>query len=318
MSGVPAVSVLLPVYNPGGYLGTSIESVLAQSFADFEFLIIDDCSTDGSRETIARYARRDSRVRAILHERNEGLAATLNEGLRVARSELVARMDHDDESLPERLRIQVDFMRAHPEVAVAGSFVYHMGATAADDRLVELPETTERIRQTLLSYNCLYHPSVILRRMPVLELGGYRAEFRNGEDYDLWLRVSKRYEVVNIARPLLRYRFVPAGMTLSRKWEQLGYVYLAQAAHQREDDSVEDARELAQQMLVTTDRRYFMGEVAKGTVAELVALRMWWSAVVIAVQFARELGPRRAARLLGGIARSYAGSLSAWRDALPG
>ena len=99
------------------------ESVLAQSFPDFEFLIIDDCSTDGSAGIIREYARRDSRIRVAFHSENIGLPHTLNEGLAMARTNLVARMDHDDESLPDRLRLQVDYMESQPETAVAGTYV---------------------------------------------------------------------------------------------------------------------------------------------------------------------------------------------------
>ncbi len=126
--------------------------------------------------------------------------------------------------MPGRLRAQVEFMRSRPEIVLAGSFVYHMGADRSSDRLVELPMTPRQVAASLQRENCLYHPAVILRRSTVLAAGGYREEFRNAEDYELWLRLARRHDLANIAQPLLRYRFSVSGMTLGRKWEQLRYV----------------------------------------------------------------------------------------------
>src|SRR5205823_4485662 len=122
-------TVLLPVYNAGAPLRQAIESILTQQEKDFEFLIVDDKSSDESPRIIGEYAARDSRIRPIFHAENRGLASTLNEGLERASSDLVLRMDQDDEALPERLSTQVRFMRENPGVTVAGSFVYHMGSS---------------------------------------------------------------------------------------------------------------------------------------------------------------------------------------------
>src|ERR1700685_386485 len=118
-------TVLLPVYNAGRPLSVAIESILGQEEKQFEFLIIDDGSTDESARVIQDYAARDRRVRPIYHAENLGLAATLNQGLELASSDLVVRMDQDDEALPHRIGTQVRFMRENPDIAVAGSFVYH-------------------------------------------------------------------------------------------------------------------------------------------------------------------------------------------------
>ena len=296
------VTVLLPVYNGARTLDVAIRSILRQQLGDFELLVIDDCSTDGSAETIRSWASRDRRIRPVFHERNLGLAATLNEGLRDARAELVARMDQDDEALPERLLVQAEFMESNPRIVVCGSFVYHMGAKRAFDRLVELPVTPEEIRRALVTANCIYHPSVVMRRTPILELGGYRGDFKNAEDYDLWLRVASRYELANVPLPLLRYRFSVDGMTLGRKWEQLYYVHLAQAAAEQPERSLDAAEAVAQRMLAATNRSKFLHIVAEGTVNELVGLHLWRDAVAVATCFAGHIGPRRTARLLARIA----------------
>lgn len=299
------VSVVLPVYNAGSDLRQAVGSILEQEMGEFELIIIDDASTDRSAERIRNYAQADPRVRPVYHSRNAGLSSTLNEGLELARGELVARMDQDDESLPNRLRVQTNFMDAHPEVVVAGSFVYHMGARRERDRLIRFPTDSEEIKRTLLRENCLYHPSVMFRRREILELGGYRPQFRNAEDYDLWLRTSKRFELANIPEPLLRYRFTVSGMTLSRKWEQLYYVYLAVAASVDETGSLEEAEEVARCKLAETNRSQFFTQVAEFTVIELLVLRLWRDAARVGLRFAREMGPRRAARMACDIATLY-------------
>jgi glycosyltransferase involved in cell wall biosynthesis len=291
------VTVLLPVFNAGAPLQRAIESILAQDFADFEFLIIDDASNDGSAEAVRSWAARDSRIRAVFHDANAGLAATLNEGLRLARGELVARMDQDDESLRNRVRVQAEFMRAHPHVVVAGTFVYHMGAKPRYDRLVTFATDAKTIREALRTANPLYHPSVILRRREILDLGGYRDEFRNAEDYDLWLRASKRYDLAVIPEPLLRYRFSPHGMSLGRKWEQLYFVYLAQAANNEGGLPLEEARHVAQRMLEETDREQFLVQVAQATMSELGALRLWRDVATLGERLVRDVGLRAALRV---------------------
>jgi hypothetical protein len=132
----------------------------------------------------------------------------------------------------------------------------------------------------------------MLRRSAVLDAGGYRGEFRNAEDYDLWLRLARTQQLANMPEPLLRYRFSVGGMTLGRKWEQLFYIHLAQAAGSDPDIPLDEAAERARVTIGEVDRRWFMKQVASGTVRELVALRHWRDAVVVAMRFGREVGPR--------------------------
>jgi glycosyltransferase involved in cell wall biosynthesis len=299
-----SITVLLPVYNGARTLSQTLESVLHQEHADFELLVIDDASTDESAAIIREYAGRDARVTAILHQRNAGLSRTLNEGLERAEHELVARIDQDDEAVPQRLGVQKKFLESHPSVAAAGSWIFHMGARPKFDRLVRLPIKHDEIAAILPRENCLYHPSVMLRRSVVLEAGGYRGEFRNAEDYDLWLRLARTHELANVAEPLLRYRFSVDGMTLGRKWEQLFYVHLAQAAGGNRDVSLKEAEARARATLAEVDRRWFLMQVAQGTVRELVALRHWSDAVIVAFRFAQEIGLRPSASLLAEIGRA--------------
>jgi hypothetical protein len=292
---------LLPVYNGAATLREAIESVLAQNEPDFELLVIDDASTDGSAALAEEYRRLDSRVLVVVHGRNRGLAETLNEGLDRARHELVLRMDQDDISLPSRLRIQREYLDTHPGVVVAGSWVFHMGARPEYDRLVELPSTPRQVASRLQHENCLYHPSVALRRSVVLDAGGYSKEFKNAEDYELWLRLARSHDLANVPEPLLRYRFSLGGMTLSRKWEQLYYVHLAQAAHRGTTMGFDEADARASVSLEEVNRRRFMTQVARGTVLELIALHHWRDARRLSLNFAREIGLSGSARLLANL-----------------
>ena len=135
----------------------------------------------------------------------------------------------------------------------------------------------------------------------VLDAGGYRGEFRNAEDYDLWLRLARTHELANLGQPLLRYRFSVDGMTLSRKWEQLFYIHLAQAAAGDPDVPLDEAERRARATFADVDRGWFLMQVAQGTVRELVALRHWRDAVVIVTRFANEIGFRRSASLVAEI-----------------
>jgi glycosyltransferase involved in cell wall biosynthesis len=291
-------SVLFPVYNGGAFLGPAIESILEQDFRDFEVLLIDDCSTDRSAEIIRRYASSDQRIRPVFHRENAGLSATLNEGLKEAHSDLIVRMDQDDVALPRRIGAQLDFMLARPDVAVAGSFVYHMGRRPSDDHLVRLPVEHEEISRTLERENCIYHPSVIMRRQQILDLGGYRAEFRNSEDYDLWLRAAKVHRLANIAEPLLRYRFSVTGMTLSRKWQQTLYMRMAMISGRDPARSLDQVRELAAAELEVLGKEAFLEQVARGTIQELIRLRLTGDALRVLWNFSWQLDRSRTVPLV--------------------
>jgi len=289
-----SVTVLLPVYNGARTLPQAVESILRQDLDEFELLLIDDASTDASAALIRGYAERDRRVTAVVHEQNVGLAATLNEGLEQARHDLVARMDQDDEALPARLRLQREYMTGHRAVVAAGSDVFHMGASPAHDRLIQLPHTPREVARVLPRENCLYHPSVVLRRPEVLAAGGYRSEFKNAEDYELWLRLARTHDLANLPMPLLRYRFSLGGMTLSRKWEQLFYVNLAQEVNRADGIALDEARERATAAMRAVDRRWFMKQVAQGTASELARLQLWREALGLVRAFASDIGPATA------------------------
>ena len=291
------LSVLLPVYNAGKYLEPTIKSILAQDIKDFEFLIINDSSTDESGEVIERLAADRTNVRVIHHQKNMGLSATLNEGLNLSTCRFVVRMDQDDIALPSRLRIQYLFMKSRPHLAAAGSYVYHMGINESFDKLIILPTEPNEIREKLPNANCLYHPAVILDRDKVLEAGGYRPEFKNAEDYDLWLRLSRFHDLANIPIPLLRYRFTLGGMTFGRKWEQLYFALLAQSSHRLYGESSARIEESAKKVYASQDKVHFMTMVAQGTATELFELVYEKNVISFLMRFAKDIGWKKAAEI---------------------
>jgi glycosyltransferase involved in cell wall biosynthesis len=202
----PILSVLMPVHNAEPYLAEAVESILGQTFADFEFLIVDDGSTDRSRAILERYAARDRRIR-LTSRPNTGHSVALNEMLARARGELVARMDADDVALPERFERQVTYLRAHPDVVCIGTAVQMI------DRAGRLlgeahpgMDHAEIQRQAMAGRCPLNHPSVMMRRASLAAVGGYRPEFQPAEDLDLWLRLGEVGLLANLPEPLMRYR----------------------------------------------------------------------------------------------------------------
>lgn len=204
----PTVSVAMSVYNGERFLAEAIESVLAQTLADFELLILDDGSTDSSLEIIQPFAARDLRIRVVSRE-NCGLIASLNELLAMARAPLIARMDADDRCMPERLAKQVAFLDANPDHGVVGSLTRDIDENGAPFPLdtADHPLTHEQfLAHITLKGPLLAHPTVMYRGAVVREAGGYHRAFRHCEDYDLWLRLAHRTRIANLPERLLYYR----------------------------------------------------------------------------------------------------------------
>lgn len=212
------VSVVMSVYNGARYLRRAIESVLAQTYADFEFVIVNDGSKDESGEIIRSY--RDARIRCV-EQANAGLPAALNRGIGLARGAYVARMDADDVSLPTRFAHEVEFLDEHPEYAMVGASCRVIDEAENQKFVMRHPSEDVHIRWLLL-FDCPFvHSTVMFRRQAVEAVGLYRAE--RGycvEDYDLWSRVLMRYKGHNLTEPLLLYRDNPAGISHSKRSTQ--------------------------------------------------------------------------------------------------
>ena len=231
MSSSPAISVVLPVYNAEAYVREAVESILAQSFTDFELIVINDGSTDGSGVILRELAARDTRI--VLVERpNDGLISALNEGIESARAEFIARMDADDVAMPERFALQHARMVKEPELAVLGSLIRWMDRAGNIIELADQPLTPKAIARCLEQGCPVAHPSVMMRRGAVLQVGGYRKAFPHAEDYDLWLRMSDLgYAIANLPQPLLNYREHDANVSVVHRQAQMRSVILAHFAH---------------------------------------------------------------------------------------
>ncbi|MFC1591413.1 glycosyltransferase family 2 protein [Thermodesulfobacteriota bacterium] len=200
----PKITILMPVFNAEKHLLDAMDSILNQTFADFEFLIINDGSADRSCEIISSYA--DARIRLVHNDTNLGVEKTLNKGFTLAKGDYIARMDSDDISLPARLEKQVAFMQAHKHIAVCGTWIETFGAT---HRTHKYPGSHKDICCRLLFETALAHPSVMLRRNVLLQsslLYDETHQYRRAEDYDLWVRISKIFDLANIGEVLLKYR----------------------------------------------------------------------------------------------------------------
>lgn len=210
----PEITVLMPVYNAEQFLREAMDSILNQSFRDFEFLIIDDGSTDASISMIQQY--QDPRIRLIRNEKNMGISPTLNRGIELASSDLIARMDADDISYPNRLQKQYDYMRSHPDCALLSTWAR---VITYDKKFVRMEKYRSNFYYYNLTFECwMYHPTVMFRRKPVMDVGMYSMPF--SEDYDLFWKLSTKYEIGNLAEPLVDYRLSPTSLnTVLRKVE---------------------------------------------------------------------------------------------------
>jgi glycosyltransferase involved in cell wall biosynthesis len=207
MSQGPAVSVLMPIYNAQLTLGEAVDSILAQTFSDFELIVVDDGSTDRSLEMLHQYARLDTRIR-IISRPNTGIAGALNEAINVARGEFIARMDADDISLPTRFEKQVGYLRAHPEIVLLGSRVMLVEPFGTPMYETRHDLDHDQIDRDLLRGVgwAVVHPVAMMRAQALRATGGYRADRVPIEDLDLFLRLTEIGRAANLPDVLLHYR----------------------------------------------------------------------------------------------------------------
>lgn len=202
------VSVLLPVRNGEGLVREAVDSILAQSFPDLRLIVTDDGSTDSTPEILRSI--RDPRLVVVTNEVNLGRSESLNRALREFESEYVARLDHDDIALPQRIEKQVRFMDAHPDVSICGGFAKTIGYQQG--HTWRFPTSHEGIHCVLIFQNPVVHPSVIMRRADLLDHGLlYDTAFSRTEDYDLWERAAHQVKLANMPEVLVKYRVSAPG-----------------------------------------------------------------------------------------------------------
>jgi GT2 family glycosyltransferase len=206
-SDTPLISVCMPVYNAEQFVTEAVESILAQTYRNFEFIIIDDGSTDRSMAILERYAAQDARIRLSTRP-NAGLVVRLNEMVAESRSDVIAQMHADDIAMPERLARQFDFLNAHPEVAAVGCRVMTIdsdGDPIAEFCTVQTHEEIDRPHLEAVG-GVICHPAATIRADAIRAVGGYRAERWPAEDTDLWLRLAEIGRLANLPEILLKYR----------------------------------------------------------------------------------------------------------------
>jgi glycosyltransferase involved in cell wall biosynthesis len=218
---IPAISVAMSVYNGAPYLAEAIESILNQTFTDFEFLILNDGSKDTSAAIIDRYAAQDNRIRAI-HRENRGLIVSLNQLLEEAQAPIIARMDGDDIAMPERFARQYEFLAANPDHGVVSSWTIDIDGNGVAYTIEgnDHPTSFEAFLAAIETGPLLCHPSAMFRRDLVMSVGGYHAAFRHCEDYDLWLRMADITKLCSLPERLMKYRHTDGQVSSKHLVEQ--------------------------------------------------------------------------------------------------
>ncbi|MFC1531985.1 glycosyltransferase family 2 protein [Thermodesulfobacteriota bacterium] len=201
----PSISVLMCVCNEEAWVSQAIESILRQTYSDFELLITDDGSSDNTYDISQNYGS-DARVRILRHSRGEGLAASLNEQICRSRGRYIARMDGDDVADPERFTKQISFLDTHPRVGLLGSCCREIDKDGNPVAIWQRPLTNNSLQRALLRYNPFIHSTVLLRHEVFSIAGLYDQSLRYAQDYELWLRVAKYYELANLPEPLVDLR----------------------------------------------------------------------------------------------------------------
>ena len=217
-SSAPIVSVLLAVHDGAPWIGEAVTSVLAQTLSDLELIVIDDDSTDGTREILAGFS--DDRLR-VERQPRAGLTRSLNRALALARAPLVARLDADDVALPERLERQRAFLARHPDVGLAGGAAREIDLDGRVVREVHPPEDDAAIRRALIRRNPFVHSAVTMRRDVVERAGGYDERWPVAQDYELWMRLSRITRLANLADVVVLRRLVPGRVTSERDDDRL-------------------------------------------------------------------------------------------------
>jgi glycosyltransferase involved in cell wall biosynthesis len=227
---IPAVSVVMSVFNGEQYLAEAVESILGQSFDDFEFIVINDGSTDHSAAILESYMNKDTRLR-VYHQDNKGIVEALNLGCAIARGKYIARTDADDIAIGDRLMRQVDYMNKNPEIGVLGGAVEIIDPTGRALETHVNPMDDKDIKSALLRGDCpFWHPSVLMRTNVFVETGGYRKIVNGAEDYDLWLRIGERHQLANLEAVVLKYRLHPGQVTVLKTRKNALSLLGAQAA----------------------------------------------------------------------------------------
>lgn len=215
---MPKISVIMSFYNDEKYISQAVVSILQQTFSDFEFIIVNDGSKDSSEKIVKNFG--DSRIKIIKNRENLGLTKSLNIALNQARGEYIARMDADDIAQATRLEKQVKFLDENPGIALVGCWVEFIDSEGKSTGIKKFPTSDSEIRKVLLSYLPFRHPTLMIRKKVLDEVGFYDESFLYAQDYELILRISTKFQLANLPKVLLKYRNWPEGSISYSKQKQ--------------------------------------------------------------------------------------------------
>lgn len=266
----PEISIIMSVFNGARYLDGSVSSILNQSFANFEFIIIDDASEDNSSSIIKKFASQDQRIKIIKNDRNLGLTCSLNRGLKIARGKYIARQDADDLSLPERLRVQYSYLENRLKIFLVGSSAVLIDGQGKKIGHCLKKDNPQKTAQTLARRNCVLHPSIMFRNPhtnplfesedsseserpkaddrgiypPTYTIGGgmYREKFYYAQDYDLYLTLlTHGKKITNLPQCLIKYRYYRGSLSfknlkIQKRFAQKAREFYNQRLKLRQDE----------------------------------------------------------------------------------
>lgn len=234
----PKISVIMSVFNGERYLEESINSILGQTYKNFDFVIVDDASDDETPRILKHWAAKDSRIKIITNIKNIGLTASLNKAIKTAKGQYLARQDADDISLSQRLEKQIEFLQNHPGVMILGTFGYVIDSEGKILKELVLPTSFAKIKKNLIKGNPFIHNSVMMKREFINEIGGYNEKFRISQDYELWFRALRRGKGENLPLFLVKKRCHSQMISLTSEKEYLKYgIFLRKQAIQKGDYS---------------------------------------------------------------------------------
>ena len=204
----PFITVFTPNFNGSRYISETIESVLNQTYSNFEYIIVDDCSTDNSWQIIQEYAKKDNRIKPYKNKKNLHIVKTRNRGFKLSSSnaKYFAIIDSDDVALPYRFKVQVEFLEKNPDFGLVGSDTIIINENSQIIGFRKYPSTNNEIRKVITRINPIAQSSVTLRKKAIEEVGMYDLNWKVAQDYDYWLRVGILWKIGNIKRPLIKYR----------------------------------------------------------------------------------------------------------------
>lgn len=234
----PMISVVMSVYNGEKHVEKAVFSILSQTFSDFEFIIINDGSTDDTQKILESF--KDDRI-TLINQENLGLTHALNRAIALTKGKFIARQDADDLSKPLRLEMQLAYMTEHPEVGLLGTRFEHIDENEVVVRRGLPPLENKALQDRLPLINQFCHTSVLIRREALDKVGAYREYFKYAQDYDLWLRISEQYEIANLEELLCSYRELGTAISSHKILLQSRYAAVAaEMAHQRRTSSIDD------------------------------------------------------------------------------